>query len=198
MKRQTQRTAARAGMCAILMLWIPVVACGPPWVNPFVDDSIPPSEWSTPSRDGYLAAGHEPIVRVRDYDTIQGPYVSRETPHFPLWWEDPFEDKGDGDGQFAGTYADAIALPYSMGRFMLNTVAWPISAIVTPPGWPMVSDGEVEPGRDHDAKVGVSPDPTAGPADFGFQEEPIDEAPETDETTEADADGDAEDASNRT
>ena len=83
-----------------------------------------------------------------------------------LWWEDPFEDKGDQDDTFAWTWQDYVAMPYSFGRFLLNTIAWPVSAVVTPPWASMVSDGNV--GRDHDATVGTSPDPTAGPSDFGY------------------------------
>ena len=49
-------------------------------------------------------------------------------PHYPLWWEDPFEDKGDEDGKFAWTWMDYFAMPYSLARWDLNTVAVPVSA----------------------------------------------------------------------
>ena len=89
-----------------------------------------------------------------------------DVPHSPLWWEDPLEDKGDQNRAFAWTWQDYVAIPYSFGRFLLNTMAWPVSALVTPPGTPMVSDGQI--GRDHDAATGTSPDPTATLADFDF------------------------------
>ena len=57
-------------------------------------------------------------------------------------------------------------MPYSFSRFLLNTVAWPVSAVVTPPGTTMVSDGVT--GKDHDAKRGTSPNPTATREDFNY------------------------------
>jgi hypothetical protein len=157
---------------AALAMTLP--ACNqPPAVNPWQDDAIPQSAWTTPSQDGVLAAGREPAIRQRDLPEIAFAEKVPVTPHYPLWWEDPFEDKGDGDAAFAWTYADYLAMPYSFGRYLLNTMAWPVSAAVTPPGTPMVSDGRISPGKDHDAKPGTSPDPRADRGDFGrFLSEP--------------------------
>ena len=144
-----------------------ISACNsPPAVNPWRDDSISRDTWATPSQDGVIASGHAPVVRKLNEPATSAPCAAEGVPHYPLWWEDPFEDKGDGDGQFAWTYADYIGAPYCYARWLLNTVAWPASAVVTPPGTPMVSDGQI--GRDHDAARGESPAPTAGPEDFGF------------------------------
>jgi len=136
----------------------------PPWVDPWQDDALPPHTWSTPSAEGVLSAEHPPAIRHRETEPSEAPSVAGEVPHFPLWWEDPFEDKGDGDATFAWTWADYVALPYAPGRFLLNTTALPVSAVVTPPGTSMVSDGFV--GRDHDAEVGRSPDPTGELSDY--------------------------------
>jgi len=91
--------------------------------------------------------------------------------HWPLWFEDPFEDKGSEDGKFAWTAEDYLAMPYSFARLLLNTMGWPISAIVTPPGAPMVSDGVLSRqalGKDHDAiplrRAGAGPT-EEGPTD---------------------------------
>ncbi len=155
-----------------LALVVLTTACNqPPGVNPWRDDSIPPMTWTTPSEQGILAAGHEPVVRQRTPQCTEARVVSGDVPHWPLWWEDPFEDQGDQDGQFAWTWQDYFAMPYSYARWHLNTLAFPISAIVTPPCTPMVSDGFVEPGHPHDARRGVSPDPSASSADFGYQGE---------------------------
>lgn len=169
-------------LAALVALATLVSACNqPPWVNPYRDDSIRSEAWTTPSEQGVLAAGHEPALRQRDFAESRVPEVAGDVPHFPLWWEDPFEDKGDMDGQFAWTWQDYLAMPYSYARFHLNTIAWPVSAVVTPPGTPMVSDGCI--GKDHDAARGVSPDPTAGPEDFGatveppVEDEPVEAAP---------------------
>jgi len=140
----------------------------PPAVNPWREDSIPASAWTTPSRQGIeamaAASGSAPVLRTRDVEpAVLHPPAG--VPHYPLWWEDPFEDKGDGDGLFAWTYADYLAMPYGLGRFIVNTSGWPVSAVVTPPGTAMVSDSVV--GRDHDAAPGRSPDPAGDASDFG-------------------------------
>ena len=154
------RLVSAAGLLSVLL-----AACNePPAVNPWRDDSISREAWSTPSRDGVLAAGHAPALRHRELAETQAPLADNSVPHYPLWWEDPFEDKGDSNAEFAWTWQDYVGMPYGFGRFLLNTVAWPVSAAVTPPGTPMVSDGCI--GRDHDAARGTSPDPTAEATDF--------------------------------
>jgi len=149
---------------ALVCLATAIPACNqPPAVNPWRDDSIPRVAWSTPSQDAVIAAGHQPVIRRRDIPEIQAPHADEHVPHYPLWWEDPFEDKGDGNKAFAWGWQDYVAMPYSFGRFLLNTMGWPVSIVVTPPGTPMVSDGRI--GRDHDAARGFSPDPTADRSD---------------------------------
>ena len=148
----------------LICLAMAIPACTqPPAVNPWRDDSISQSAWSTPSQDAIFAAGHEPVIRRRDTPEIQAPYADEKVPHYPLWWEDPFEDKGDGNNTYAWTAQDYLAMPYGVGRFFLNTMGWPVSMVLTPPGTPMVSDSRI--GRDHDAARGFSPDPTAERSD---------------------------------
>jgi len=158
--------AAVGGALAVVTgLLIAGAACNePPAVNPWRDDSLTRDIYSTPSKDGILAYEHEPAVRQRDVAVSEAPRVSLDVPHYPLWWEDPLEDKGDQNSEFAWTWQDYVAMPYSFGRYLLNTMAWPVSAVVTPPGASLVSDGIT--GRDHDARLGRSPDPVAGPEDF--------------------------------
>ncbi len=136
----------------------------PPAVNPWRDDSIPPSEYGTASSELVLSTNTEPAVRVRDYPEMLAPVARYQVPHYPLWWEDPFEDQGDKNCSFAWTWQDYFDLAYSPARFAADTLAWPVSAIVTPPGTPMVSDGVVD--NTFDSRRGVSPNPTAGPEDF--------------------------------
>ncbi|HSW46341.1 MAG TPA: hypothetical protein VLM89_12300 [Phycisphaerae bacterium] len=132
--------------------------------NPFHDDSIARGTETTASEQGVLASGHEPKLRHRDLPRATAPCAVGQVQHYPLWWEDSFEDKGDGDNLFAWTYADYVAGPAVYARWLLNTVGWPVSAGVTPPGTPMVSDGRI--GQFHDAAPGRSPNPTADAADF--------------------------------
>jgi hypothetical protein len=162
---------------ATLALVVASTACNqPPAVNPWMDDSIGPEAQTTPSRDGFLAAGREPVLRKRALPQSEVSCARSGVPHYPLWWQDPFIDKGDGNKEFAWTWQDYIAMPYGLGRFILNTVAVPVSAVVHPPGMPMVSDGVV--GRDHDTLPGKSPNPNATRDDFVH-----DDAPQTQPST---------------
>lgn len=150
---------------AVLAVWL-VVATGctkaGPGVNTFADDSYPESHWVTPSAEGVRASGAVAAVRERGWETASAPLEPMTVPHWPLWWEDPFEDKGSDDGQYAWTYEDFVAMPYCFFRYVLDTVAFPASAIVTLPGTPMVSDGYLSKqalGYDHDAIPGKTQAP---------------------------------------
>lgn len=156
---------ARAMVVGLFALTLQLGACNkPPAVNPWRDDSLPAEVWYTPSYEAVVNSGAEPVIRQREVPRAHVPRAIEGVPHYPLWWEDPLEDKGDQNDTFAWTWQDYIGMPYSFGRILLNTMAWPVSAIVTPPGTPMVSDGVI--GRDHDAHPGESPDPTGSAADF--------------------------------
>lgn len=170
------RKAVTAGMCVLGSL---LGACNePPAVNPWRDDSIPPSTWSTPSARGIMAANHEPVLRRDDSPPKLAPMVCGDVPHYPLYFEDPFSDQGDGNCQFAWTWQDYFAMPYSFGRMLLNGMAFPISVVVTPPCSPQVSDGVVCPSprivdfsscyHPHDALPGNSPDPAGDQTDFNL------------------------------
>lgn len=191
------RASARAGLRSASCIRIlvcsvfagMVVGCNePPAVNPWRDDSIPPQAYGTASSEVVLQANAEPAVRMRDLPPSHAPAASGAVPHYPLWWEDPFEDQGDNNRQFAWTWQDYLHMPYGLGRWMLNTMAWPVSAVVTPPGTPMVSDGVVEGSRPHDAKPGVSADPTASLDDFDLMAQ----APVAEAQTPAGSDGPVE------
>lgn len=158
------RTCMCAGVVAVMMA-ITLIACNqPPAANPWRDDALTHDTWSTPTQDGILASGHAPVVRQRNTPQIETPLAVDGVPHYSLWFEDEFEDKGDGDAKSAWTYADYLAMFFSAGRFGLNTFCSPVSAIVVPPGASLVSDGVV--GKFHDAEFGKLPNPTATTGDF--------------------------------
>lgn len=150
--------------CLVWVVLLPWIGCNAPGIDPWRDDSISPAAFGTASSAVVLEAGQAPAMRVRDVPPTEALRARDEVPHWPLWWEDPFEDQGDGNTQFAWTWQDYLTMPYGFARFALNTVAFPVSAVVTPPGTPMVSDGRV--GNTHDARRGHSPSPVAGAEDF--------------------------------
>ena len=144
----------RALVLAIVGLAAVAVAGCQHTINPFVDDLPAVDEVTTSSVEGARAAPREPSAPRRDFEFVQLYAQDGTVDHWPLWWEDPFEDNGSEDGRFAWTLEDYYAICYGPGRFILNTMAFPISAYVTKPGTVMCSDGKLSRqrlGYDHDA-----------------------------------------------
>jgi hypothetical protein len=146
-------------------------------VNPFRDDLPATSDVTTASVAGARAAPSRPTVAPRGYEPQPIEAQNGTVAHWPLWWEDPFEDQGSEDGTFAWTAEDYLCVAYGPARFLLNTMAWPVSAVVTPPWTVMCSDGKLSRqalGYDHD--VAPCPGGTAPPIDIlemgTYHEEP--------------------------
>ncbi len=124
-------------------------------VNPFNDEMAGRQRTTTPSVQAARAAQVEVSVAQPHGEPKPYPAHVDEVTHLPLYFEDPFEDKGSEDGKFAWTGEDYLWMFYSRGRFLLNAVAFPLSAAVTPPWTPMASDGRLSRqclGYDHDAR----------------------------------------------
>lgn len=134
--------------------------------DPFKDSSasIDP-EMTTASAEGFKGKREFYTPLHRRGGTTQVHYENGSVTHWPLWFEDPFEDKGNDetvegdrdpvDNQFALNWVDFLHLGYGPGRMLLNIVGFPVSAVVTPPGTLMESDGRLDKnilGYDHDAK----------------------------------------------
>ena len=123
------------------------------YVNPWNDNTIATESVTTSSVAAARAQTRPSAMRHRAYAPAALNAQDGSVTHFPLWFEDPFEDRGSEDGQFAWTYADYIAMPYGLSRMVLNTIALPVSAVVHPPIPVMVSDGVTSRqwlGYDHD------------------------------------------------
>jgi hypothetical protein len=95
-----------------------------------------------------------------DYQIVNG-----SVSHWGLWFEDPFEDKGNRldtppdrdapDNAFAVNWVDYLHMGYGPGRMLLNIAGFPASAINEPPGLLMESDGRIDRNvldYDHDAR----------------------------------------------
>ncbi len=137
--------------------------------NPWVDSSaMIEDELTTASTEGYHSQSQVTMARPsrRDWPASEVRYENGAVSHWPLWFEDPFEDKGNAfkdvkepgapDTEFAVNWVDYFHIPYGPGRMIfVNAGLWPISAAVTPPGTLMESDGRISKGlvwHDHDAK----------------------------------------------
>jgi hypothetical protein len=136
---------------------VALAGCSGQTIDPFRDVSAVPEEsMTTASVETIREAGKAAAIRVRPWESSTLASEDGTVTHWPLWWEDPFEDRGSEDGADAWTWEDYAGLLYCPARFVLNTAAWPVSAIVTPAGTVLCSDGRISKQlvwRDHDAHV---------------------------------------------
>ena len=149
--RQISSTRLAVGLAVVGLL--AVSGCSE-LIDPFVDDVPETVEVTTASVAGVRQAGAAPVLRERGFDPAYASAQEGTVSHWPLWWEDPFVDRGSEDDWFAWTEEDYLAFPYGLGRSLVNTMGWPISVVVTPPFTVMGSDGVVSRqalGCDHDA-----------------------------------------------
>lgn len=138
-----------------------LLGCAGQTLDAFSDSAAVPDEaMTTPSADVVRRSGKPALVgvRARAAGSPQCVVTAQDgtVTHWPLWWEDPFEDKGSDDGRVAWTWEDYAALFYCPARLVVNTVAFPISAMATLPGTVLCSDGRISKQlvwRDHDAAV---------------------------------------------
>ncbi len=121
--------------------------------NPWRDD-LPATETATTvSVQVAQAVSAEGTRPDRGFVHLTIAPTSGAVTHGPSYWPDPYEDRGSDDGQFRWTGEDYWAAYYGIGCNMINTVLWPLYAVVTPPDTVMVSDGVSErqwPGWYHD------------------------------------------------
>lgn len=150
-------------------------------------------ELTTPNAEGFAGRAEFGRPLRRQWPETEVAAKEGDVSHWPLWWEDPFEDKGNAaprgnetaggldldpvDTEFAWSWVDYLHIAYGPGRMLLNTVSWPISAIVTHPGKLMASDGRISKGLiwyDHDARpvdsLEVDPPDVVGPSRYGGQQ----------------------------
>lgn len=122
------------------------------------------TDWRTPSEIDIRERYQPAEARRRAWETAHAAAVDGTVTHWPLYLEDPFEDQGSGNSpldpvqsgvnEYRLGWEDWIALPYSHARWTMNWLAFPVSAIVTPPWTVMESDGRLSRqalGYDHDA-----------------------------------------------
>lgn len=138
-KRTSRRIATVAGFCAIGTL---VFAAGCHLMpDPYHDEFATAAPVATPSATGIREAGasRRTILPIGEEKTVRAKCGT--VIHGPLYFEDPTNESGSDDGQFAITQEDFYAFWSTPFRFELNAVLFPISFLVTPPCMPIASDG---------------------------------------------------------
>ncbi len=167
--------------------------------NPFRDETISADRITT-ATEQYVDEHHDTgdtLPAERGWPRRVVVLHSGSVTHWPLWWEDPFEDRGSQDAQFAWTEEDALAFVTSPSLFLINLGGLPIGMVRVPPGTIMNSDGVASPTRSprypFDAEVGpgkpqdvgetdsitvVSPDDPAGASEPAMDAAPGEAAAE--------------------
>lgn len=117
--------------------------------------------WDSPTAMDIKERFEPAQIQPRDWTRSTVAPKSGAIHHWPLYFEDPFEDKSHGrttathgHNVYHLGWEDWVALPYGLSRFTANWLMLPVSAVVTPPWTVMVSDGEISRQlvfRDHDA-----------------------------------------------
>lgn len=163
------RLSSRLGYGILLLSFAALGTAGCAHVNdPYKDSSAAiDADMTTPTAQDYRGASEFGRPVARSWERSHVTYTNGAVTHWPLWWEDPFEDKGnrdrptisgdenEPDNVFAWNWVDYLHMGYGPARYFLNTIGWPVSAVVTPPGTLMESDGYLSRGLlgyDHDAQ----------------------------------------------
>ncbi len=128
------------------------------------------SNLTTPTVDDVIAHAPQAPQRTRACPVCSITPQRGAVPHYPLYFEDPFADKGHGrtgsNAYYVG-WEDYVAMPYSFARYHLNYLMIPVSFFVTPPCYQMESDGALSRqllGYDHDAQKAPGGTTWDGPA----------------------------------
>jgi hypothetical protein len=187
--RTPKGSRGAAGLTAALLLAVFTGGCQHV-ENPFRDETISADRITT-STAQYVDEHH---------DTGDSPPAERGWPkrvvvlhsgsvsHWPLWWEDPFEDRGSQDAQFAWTEEDALAFVVDPSLFLINLGGLPISLVRVPPGTIMNSDGVASPTRSprypFDAEIGPGKPQDVGETDSITVISPDDQPAPPGETTD--------------
>ncbi len=119
------------------------------------------ANWDSPTAADVKARYQPAEPRHREWETKTVALESGAVQHWPLYFEDPFEDKGHGrtdetdpHNVYRLGWEDWVSIPYDISRFTGNWLMLPVSAVVTPPWTVMESDGKLSRqllGYDHDA-----------------------------------------------
>jgi hypothetical protein len=122
--------------------------------SPFRDEFAKQPPVSTPSIEAALAVPVTPAAQERRGEPKIVSAVDGAVWHYPLYFEDPADEHGSDDGAFKVTAEDYVWIAKWRARFLVNLIAFPVHAVLTPPWHPMVSDGRYDccgRGRTYDA-----------------------------------------------
>ena len=132
------RVVLIVGLVSLPMAVLPGCAL---MVDPFEDELAGRQAVTTPSVEGARAVEATPTELVREHEATTLCAQDGTVTHGPLYFEDPADEYGSDDDQFAWTGEDYWHFLSWRGRFLVNAVFFPVSVVVTPPWMVMESDG---------------------------------------------------------
>lgn len=150
-----ERGAAAAIAAVTTALFIVAAAGCNQLNNPFKDSTAyAQADMTTPSADIYLAQPQGRTLAQRNLPASDVYYESGLVTHWPLWFEDPFEYKGNDrtnpvdrdapDNVFAWNAVDYFDIAYGPSRMILNAFGLAVSVFPEPPGKVMESNGRIQ------------------------------------------------------
>jgi len=123
---------SRINLIAVAVLTLVLVGCQATAIS----DRLGPTWQPTASYDYITEQQRSPLpAQAARWSSEQRvDYQAGTVWHFGSYFDDPFVSRGDGDGLYGWTWMDAAAFGYCPARFIVNTVAVPVSMIKEPPG----------------------------------------------------------------
>ena len=106
--------------------------------------AVTPDMLATPSSTFVDRENVQPAIQQRGWTLMASYYAVPAVQHGPLYFEDQMENVGEVNSSCPSgyTWLDIVSIPYCDARWMLNTIALPVSKVVNPPWQRMCSDGE--------------------------------------------------------
>ncbi len=120
-----------SGCAAIVFLFL-AAGCSL-MINPNYDELSAETITMTPSEQGvrnaHVSTGEQ---QVRPFEEILCAAHTGHIIHGPLFFEDPIEQAGSNDDQFAWTFEEPLYFVYGPIRYGANIASLPVSAIMSP------------------------------------------------------------------
>lgn len=153
-----RRIAPEAALAAAILVILPACSRVPNyWLE---DGPAKTTTLETPTQQDVTQRFQASTARERGWQPQELSPQRGAIRHEASYFEDPFEDKGRGDGRtpqvdYRLDWQDYVAALYDYPRFTANWLLFPVSVVVTPPWVDMESDGVLSKqalGYDHDAE----------------------------------------------
>lgn len=148
----------KRGLRWVFAAVVPFAGCSSQYYTSQIREDGPSTEvaWSSPTATDLRNRFEKPAQVRRDFVPRTLTTADGVTPHWPIYFEDPFVAKGSGRvdadpeglgpggrNKYRWGWVDLFALGYSPARLLINTAGLPVSMVLEHPFTEMESDGYV-------------------------------------------------------